>query len=428
MEAGSESTASAVPAGWRRGDREQVAVVSFSHTIQHAYVAVLGIVYPFALADFHVSYAVLGVVLSVAGIVGGLLQGLAGLVKKYSARVLLGCQNLGIALASVLGALSPGMVVFSAVRIFGTLVSWPQHPVGSAHLTDRVPHRRGLVLSAHTTGGNVGTLVAPLAASAAIAAFSWRWALAGAGMVMALGSIVTWTRVRPGPDGAARHDSPARPDGAAERGVTARSHGSLRSALRRRKAVAVLGAGMISGAGRGLGVLTIYVPAYLRDGLHERALTIGILVTVVSIGAVLGPMVFGQISDRAGRRPVLYTLYAFGAAALAGLVLVGSNVLLLGLAGLCVGVFSYSEQPVRQALFSDAMDGVPARTAFGAYFAISQSFGALWIALIGLLVTDVGFHVAFFVMASSFVAAGTVIALFARDRTVSQARPEVTAG
>ena len=410
------SHASAVPAGWRHGDREQVAVVSFSHAIQHAYVAVLGIVYPFALADFHVSYAVLGVILSVAGIVGGLLQGLAGLVKKYSARVLLGCQNSGMALASVLGALSPGMVAFSAARIFGTLVNWPQHPVGSAHLVDRVPHRRGLVLSAHTTGGNVGTLVAPIAASAAIAAFSWRWALAGAGMVMALGSIVTWTRVRPG------HGS------AVERSVPARSQVSVRSALRRRKAVAVLAAGMIAGAGRGLGVLTTYVPAYLRDGLHERALTIGVLVTVVSIGAVFGPMVFGQISDRAGRRPVLYTLYAFGAAALAGFVLVGSNLLLLGLAGLCVGVFSYSEQPVRQALFSDAMDGVPARAAFGAYFAISQSFGALWIALIGLLVTDVGFHVAFFVMASSFVAAGAVIAVFARDPTASQARPEVTAG
>ena len=416
------SQASAVPAGWRHGDREQVAVVSFSHAIQHAYVAVLGIVYPFALADFHVSYAVLGVILSVAGIVGGLLQGLAGLVKKYSARVLLGCQNSGMALASVLGALSPGMVAFSAARIFGTLVNWPQHPVGSAHLVDRVPHRRGLVLSAHTTGGNVGTLVAPIAASAAIAAFSWRWALAGAGMVMALGSIVTWTRVRPGHGSSPGHGS------AVERSVPARSQVSVRSALRRRKAVAVLAAGMIAGAGRGLGVLTTYVPAYLRDGLHERALTIGVLVTVVSIGAVFGPMVFGQISDRAGRRPVLYTLYAFGAAALAGFVLVGSNLLLLGLAGLCVGVFSYSEQPVRQALFSDAMDGVPARAAFGAYFAISQSFGALWIALIGLLVTDVGFHVAFFVMASSFLAAGTVIAVFARDPTASQARPEVTAG
>ncbi len=428
MEAGAEGRVEAgasevaVPAGWRRGDREQVAVVSFSHAIQHAYVAVLGIVYPFALADFHVSYAVLGVILSVAGIVGGLLQGLAGLVKKYSARVLLGCQNSGMALASILGALSPGMVAFSAARIFGTLVNWPQHPVGSAHLVDRVPHRRGLVLSAHTTGGNVGTLVAPIAASAAIAAFSWRWALAGAGMVMALGSIVTWTRVRPGHDGSPGHD------GAVERSVPARSQVSVRSALRRRKAVAVLAAGMIAGAGRGLGVLTTYVPAYLRDGLHERVLTIGILVTVVSIGAVLGPMVFGQISDRAGRRPVLYTLYVFGAAALAGFVLVGSNVLLLGLAGLCVGVFSYSEQPIRQALFSDAMGGVPARAAFGAYFAISQSFGALWIALIGLLVTDVGFHVAFFVMASSFVAAGAVIAIFARDPTASQARPEVTAG
>ena len=63
--------------GWRPGDRLQVAVVSFSHTIQHGYVAALGVAYPFVLADFHVSYAVLGIILGAAGIVGGLLQGLA---------------------------------------------------------------------------------------------------------------------------------------------------------------------------------------------------------------------------------------------------------------------------------------------------------------------------------------------------------------
>ncbi len=181
---------------WQPGDRQQLAVVAFSHTIQHSYVAVLGIVYPFALVAFHTSYAVLGVILGVAGVTGGLLQGVAGWVKKVSSRTLLGAQNVGMALVSGLGAVSPNIAVFGLARVLGNLTSWPQHPVGSAHLTERIPHRRGLALAVHTTGGNVGTLLAPLAASAVVASFGWRWALAGAGLVMALASVVTWTGVK----------------------------------------------------------------------------------------------------------------------------------------------------------------------------------------------------------------------------------------
>ncbi|HLI37034.1 MAG TPA: MFS transporter [Streptosporangiaceae bacterium] len=438
---GNPATATAVRGrGWAPGDREQVAVVSFSHAIQHCYSAMLGIVYPFALAEFHISYAVLGVVLGATGLAGGLLQGLAGAVRRFPARMLLGGQNLGIAVASALGALSPGFAMFAGARVLGQLASWPQHPVGSAHLTDRVPHRRGLVLAAHTTGGNVGTLVAPIIASAFIAAFSWRWALAAMGALLAASSLVTWARVRtarhqPGdraaPDlpeddragsaGRATSPPPTAPGAAAPgRDPGPRQPAAvpvtLRRALRRRTAVAILVAGTISAAGRGLGVLTTYIPAYLRDGLHEPALTIGVLVTVVGVGAVAGPMLGGQISDRAGRRTVLYALYGCGAIGLASFVLVGSSLAALALTGLVIGVFSYSEQPVRQALFSDAMEGVSARAAFGAYFAISQSFGALWVTILGFIITGASFRAAFFVMAASFVVAGTVIAVFARDR------------
>jgi hypothetical protein len=66
---------------------------------------------PFRSDHFHTSYAVLGIVLGGAGVAGALLQGLAGVVRKYSARVMLGCQNLGMALASILGALSPGIAI-----------------------------------------------------------------------------------------------------------------------------------------------------------------------------------------------------------------------------------------------------------------------------------------------------------------------------
>ena len=426
---------------WDPGDRAQVAIVSFSHAVQHSYVAVLGIVYPFALAEFHSSYAVLGVILGIAGLAGGLLQAMVGIVRRVQTRTLLGAQNLAMAVVSGVGALSPGIAVFGTARLAGNLVSWPQHPVGSAYLTERVPGRRGLVLAAHTTGGNLGTLVTPLAASAVLAAFGWRWALACFGVLMAAGGLLTWSRldvVRPGaPAGGTRFTRSPETGGRAEPARTQSAQGrlekepgqpekapaqpateppgSLARALRRRPAVAVLVAGIVSAAGRGLGVLTTYIPAYLRSGLHQPPLVLGAVVTVVGIGAIGGPMIGGHLSDRLGRRPVLYTLYALGAVSLAGFVMVGSSPFALALAGLAVGIFAYSEQPVRQALFSDAMHGVPPRAAFGAYFAISQSVGALWITVIGFLITTAGFNVAFWVMGASFVLAGLVIAVFCRD-------------
>ncbi len=399
--------------GWNPGDRLQVAVVSFSHTIQHGYVAALGVAYPFVLADFHVSYAVLGIILGGAGIVGGLLQGLAGFVKKYSTKMLLGSQNLGMALSLAVASISPGIFLFGAARIFGTLVSWPQHPVGSAHLTERVPHRRGFVLAMHTTGGNLGTLLAPLITSIIIAYYGWRPALLTMAGLTALASVLTWTSVH-SPDHVSKHEQRSKSEKKLPVQAPAAA-GSLLQALKRREAKAVLGAGMVSGAGRGLGVLAVYIPAYLRSGLHMSPLTIGMLVTMVSVGALTGPGFGGHLSDRFGRRPVLLSLYFFGALALTGFVLVGSNPVIVGAMGFLVGVFSYSEQPIRQALFSDVMQGVDARKAFGAYFAISQSVGALWITALGIVITSLGFKSAFVTMAGSFIVAGLIIGVFAKE-------------
>lgn len=407
---------------WRPGDRLQVAVVSFSHTIQHGYVAALGVAYPFVLADFHTSYAVLGIILGAAGIVGGLLQGLAAVIRKYSTKVLLGSQNLGMALALAIAAISPGFLVFGAARIFGTLVSWPQHPVGSAHLTERVPQRKGFVLAMHTTGGNLGTLITPLITSVIIAYYGWRPALLTIAGLTVLASLLTWTSVHE-PGHVSKRDQ-AKVDQGVKAAVEApkknEADGSLLQALRRREAKAVLGAGMISGAGRGLGVLAVYIPAYLRTGLHMSPLTIGVLVTMVSIGALAGPGVGGYLSDRLGRRPVLLTLYVLGAAALVSFVLVGSDPIIVGAMGFFVGVFSYSEQPLRQALFSDVMHGVDARKVFGAYFAISQSVGALWITALGIIITAIGFTSAFYTMAGSFIVAALIIGIFAKQKPISE--------
>ena len=72
---------------WSRADRELVGLVSFSHALQHVYVAVLPLTYPLAVVEFHTSYTALGLLLGVVAAVGGFLQGAAFVYERVSARL-----------------------------------------------------------------------------------------------------------------------------------------------------------------------------------------------------------------------------------------------------------------------------------------------------------------------------------------------------
>lgn len=53
----------------------------------------------------------------------------------------------------------------------------------------------------------------------------------------------------------------------------------------------------------------MFVPAYLKSGLHLQALTVGTLFTVLMVGSIAGPVVTGVVADRLGRRLVLLVVY-----------------------------------------------------------------------------------------------------------------------
>lgn len=403
-------------------DREQLVVVTFSHAVQHFYPAALAVAYPFVVTGLHVSYATLGIVLGVAGVLGGLLQAAAVLVERVSARLLLGLQNLGLAAATALGAAAPGFALFGVARVAGALASWPQHPVGSALLTRRFPHRRAYALSWHVAGGSLGTAVVPLAASGLIAGLGWQWGLGLFAIPLALGGLLVVWRLHDAPppvspgagaQGAAGPEPPAASRGGEGEGLgtrPARPGGTpLGAALRRREVLAALGAGTIAAAGRGLGALTTYVPAYLRSGLHLSTIVVGALFTVVVVGSIAGPVVAGRFADRLGRRRVLVAVYLAGACAIAGFALVGRSAVLLALVGLALGAFAYAESPLLQAVFSEAASGSPERSAFGVYFAVAYGVGALWLTVVGELISHVGFRAAFLVMAASFVVAAAIV-------------------
>ncbi|MGH9101453.1 MAG: MFS transporter, partial [Acidimicrobiales bacterium] len=172
-----------------------MSLLTTSHAVQHFYAGGLAVTYPFVVGTFHISYATLGLVLAASGIVGGLLQGAAGLVRRTSARALLAAQNLALAACALAGAAAPGFAGFGAARTAGSLAAWPQHPVGSAYLSDRFPSRRGTVLAWHTTGGTIGTLVIPIVTAAMITLWGWRVALAALAAPLALGGLFIYLRL-----------------------------------------------------------------------------------------------------------------------------------------------------------------------------------------------------------------------------------------
>jgi MFS family permease len=386
--------------------RELVGLITFSHALQHLYTAVLPLTYPLAVAEFHASYTALGVLLGVVGVVGGLLQGMAGVYQRITARVVLTVQQLALAATLVVTGLAPGFAAFGAGRFLGAIVSSPQHPVGNAVLSRHFPERRGTVLSWHTTGGNIGTLVVPLVASVVIARYGWRVALLAFAVPIAVGGLLLALRLR----------EPALP----EHGRHAHLSGArLREVILRRPTLAIMLAGTVAAGGRGLGVITAYVPAYLRSGLGLPQITVGLVFTVVMAGSIVGPVLAGHLADRIGRRRVVLATYLLGALVLLAFGAIGRDLPLLLVTGALVGVLAYAESPLLQALFADAVQGAPQQAAFGVFFAVSYGAGSIWVTALGITIDHLGFAPTFALMGASFVAAAGMVVLAGRERRPS---------
>ncbi|MGH9081754.1 MAG: MFS transporter, partial [Acidimicrobiales bacterium] len=365
------------PLARRPHDRQALVVMTLGHAVQHFYVAGLAVTYPFVVADLHVSYAVLGAVLTAAGIVGGALQGAAGLLRRAGARSILGAQNVGLTVAALLAAVAPGFALFAGARVLGAAASWPQHPVGSAYLSERFPHRRATVLSWHTAGGSIGTVSVPLAVAAVIAVAGWRWALVALAGALGLGALLVAVALP------REHHHLAI-------GETAHPAVPVRDLLKRRQVRAVLVASTIAAGGRGLGTLSTYIPADLRTHLNLPAITVGAVFTAVMAASVAGPILGGSLGDRFGRRRTLVVTYLAGAAALVAFGLLGADLALLFPVGIALGLLAYTESPLLQAVFSDLTeDGTP-RTTFGLYFAIAYGVGSLWTAALGWIIDTFG--------------------------------------
>lgn len=378
-------------------------LLSAAHAVNHAQAALLPLVYLAIITEFRVSVAAIAFLAAFGNICSGLVQlSYAAVTRFVSRRVILSAGGLVFGGGMAAQALAGGFGLFSVANVLSRVGGSPQHPVGNGLIAEQFPpERQGLAISAHISGGNVGTVLVPLLGAWLIAGIGWRWTVVAFGLPAMVIAVLIYTLVREtGADRAA-----------------ARAYGSLRSAmatvLRDRNLVLVYLSAAAGGGARGLGVLNIFVPLYLTLVVRLDTATVALMYAVLVIGSVPGPVVAGWLSDRFDRKQLILASYAGAIAAMVTFVLAGSDVALLWLGIVLMSTFNFVESPQLQALLSDLSPPALRDASFAVYFTLAFGVGSLWVALYGTVVAlfgeATGLPITFWLMALACVAAALVV-------------------
>ncbi|MBA4169160.1 MAG: MFS transporter [Chloroflexi bacterium] len=377
-----------------------LALLSVAHAAIHAQSALMPLVYAIVIVEYGLNAGDIGTFIAITTAVGGTMQLAYGFLTRIIARpALLAGGQIIFGTGLLIGGLSQSVGHLLASISLARVGSSPQHPVGNALLSDIYPaERRGFAISAHISGGNVGTVLVPFVGGALLLAIGWQATLALFGIPALVIGVLIAVFVRE--------------DHAAYRRA-ARASGSVRSHLRevvsRRDLRLILGASLVAAGGRGLDIVAPFMVLYLSGPLGFDDATVNLLYALLLVGAVIGPILAGILSDRFGRRPVLVSYYLMSAVGILAFMAAGANLFLLVPLLLPFGTAVFSESPVLQAYLADRALGPMRDVAFAVYFTFAFGIGAFWAFIIGQVVNGFGYPVAFGVMAASYVAAALLL-------------------
>ena len=387
-----------------------LALLALAHAVIHFQSALLPLVYPILVTEFALKPADIGVFIAITTAVGGLMQLSYGWLTRYVARpALLAVGQLVFGISLLLAGLSRNMGQLLAAVSAARIGSSPQHPVGNALLSDLYPQqRRGFAISAHISGGNVGTVLVPVIGLAVLNRLGWQATIAiFAAPALLVGALIGFTV----------HEDQAEYQRAARASGTLRQH--FLAVIVRGDLRAILGASLVAAGGRGLDIVAPFMLLYLSGPLGFGQGTVALLYGLLLVGAVVGPLLAGFLSDRYGRRRILIGHYAVCAAGILAFLGSGSNLVLLVPLMLPFGTAVFSESPVLQAFLADRAVGPLRDVAFSVYFTVAFGVGAAWAFIIGQVVQHAGYPVAFGVMAASYLGAGLLVSLVRGDPPAS---------
>ena len=171
------------PASSFRADARVIGAVGSAHALSHFFQLVLPPLFPLLRAEFGVSYATLGALLSLMYVASGVCQFGAGFaVDRFGARPVLLAGLALLAGGTLAAGLVPGIGwLFPLVVLMG-IGNGVFHPADFAVLNANVsPRRLGHAYSSHGIGGSLGYALAPVVSFGLASVFGWRTSLLACG-------------------------------------------------------------------------------------------------------------------------------------------------------------------------------------------------------------------------------------------------------
>jgi MFS family permease len=376
-----------------------------SHGVNHFQNQMMTMLWPSMMAALGLSYTQVGVLSAICSALNSLCQGTYGFLTPFLSRCkILGLGNVGIALGTLLSGLAGSFPMLIVARGVAAIGSSAQHPVGYSILASYFPHSRGAVMAMNTSASHVGTLIATPLATALLLVMDWRQIF----FVVALASIMMGLVYFCFRD----YGAPSR--GGSGRARLAQGFGSYRRVLKQRNMVLMALVFMVGGAGRDGGVNQIYFAPHLANDFGYSALMVGTLMTAISLGAVVGPVVFGWLSDRLSRTRMLQVSLALSCLGSLWVAYLGPGEVMLFISLLVYSAVTSSRGPQTQAIVADSATDQDRDAAFSLYFLLGFLSQPFWVLVTGYLMDTAGFSTALTVLSATYII-GIVILCFVRD-------------
>jgi FSR family fosmidomycin resistance protein-like MFS transporter len=182
----------------RGRDLRIISLVGVAHGTSHFFHMLLPPLFPVFKDSFGLSYAELGLLVTLFFAISGIGQALAGfLVDRVGARPVLFAALACFVAAAASGALAQGYGGLLLAAALAGLGNSPFHPVDFTILNQRVsPQRLGHAFAAHGISGNLGWAMAPVVLLGISGLTgSWRWALAACALwALTVLALLVWQR------------------------------------------------------------------------------------------------------------------------------------------------------------------------------------------------------------------------------------------